>query len=393
MHIKPLHIAVAAEAILISAGLALAYTMGAEAYKAHGSLHLAAAAAGFPVILAVLELFKIPAGIMLYKARWLLKPLALAMLLAGMVATADTVVSLGSTWFRTIQFEVTAAQNKLITLQDLAAGKGDAESELVIARKEAVEQIEAQLADVSTEDRRTEARDAFGAEWDAQARDNERRAVSPNAAIRAEAEKSQRSMPSRTNYVATRMAEWEATEGLLLEQQSGAANDLRQQLLAANDALAAAQAASTQAVIDTADLKQEIADQKLLISKVASTSLVYDIAAKVYSKPVIEVTEAEANEVQKWLVGSVAFAAAIATGLMALLSTHADDPKPRYTLGQVIRRYVVTRRWRRKQTVEKIVEVPVSQTVYKSVPLMEDIPEFKRSVIADLFGKENSDAA
>ena len=83
--------AVVAEVILIGTGLALAATMGLQAFNDHGNLMLAVSAAGFPLILAVLEVFKIPSGIALYKSGWLIKPFAFLALIGGMVATAETV--------------------------------------------------------------------------------------------------------------------------------------------------------------------------------------------------------------------------------------------------------------------------------------------------------------
>ncbi len=65
--------AIVAEIILIATGLALAATMGLQAFSDHGNLMLAVSAAGFPLILAVLEVFKIPSGIALYKSNWLLQ--------------------------------------------------------------------------------------------------------------------------------------------------------------------------------------------------------------------------------------------------------------------------------------------------------------------------------
>ncbi len=68
--------AVVAEVILIGTGLALAASMGLQAFDDHGNLMLAVSAAGFPLILAVLEVFKIPNGIAHFRSSWLIKPFA-----------------------------------------------------------------------------------------------------------------------------------------------------------------------------------------------------------------------------------------------------------------------------------------------------------------------------
>ncbi len=384
--------AIVAEIILIGTGLALAATMGLQAFSDHGNLMLAVSAAGFPLILAVLEVFKIPSGIALYKSNWLIKPLALLALLGGMVATAETVTMAGSTWFRSIQYEVAVSQADLDALIRTRDNTGEAENSLVAARQAAVKQIRSQLAEVSIEDRRTEARGRFAGEWDQQSLDNERRAQSENTVIRREAERSQASLPSRTKYIAARMAEWEAEGGVLLVGQVGAADRLRDQLIAANSALADAQTDVREAMVVTVDLDNQIEQQRLLVAQLASSSVIYDIASKVWGKPAYTVSEAEANEVTKWVIGGVAVAASLATGLAALLATHMASAPPKLSLGQALRLYAVSRRWRRKQTIEKIIYT--DRVVYKTLPHPESIKTFDRSVWADLLNKkEEKDAA
>lgn len=384
--------AIVAEIVLIGTGLALATTMGLQAFKDHGNLMLAVSAAGFPLILAVLEIFKIPSGIALYKSNWLIKPLALLALLGGMVATAETVTMAGSTWFRSIQFEVASSQADLDALIRIRDNTGVSESNLVVARQSAVEQIRAQLSEVSIDGRRADARGRFAGEWDQQSLDNERRARSENTIIRREAERSQASLPSRTKYIAARMEEWETIEGVLLAGQADAAVRLRDQLIAANIALADAQSDVREVMVVSVDLDNQIERQRLLVAKLASSSVIYDIASKVWEKPAYMVTEAEANEVTKWVIGSVAVAASLATGLAAFLATHMASAPKKLSLGQAIRSYVVRRRWRRKQTVEK--PVYTDRVVYKTLPHPESIKTFDRSVWADLLNKkEAKDAA
>lgn len=383
--------AIIAEIVLITTGLALATSFGIAAFEEHGQLTLALSAAAFPILLAILEVFKTPAGIALYQSAWFVKPFALAALLAGMMATAETTTMAGTTWFKAIQFQVTSAQAELDNLVRSREVLGEGQNELVEARREAVESIRDQLGEVSIEEARAAARERFALEWERQSQNNERRAQNENDAIRREAERSQASLPSLTNYVAARMAEWEATDAKLISGREDAAENLRQQLLTANAALADAQNASRQVAEKRAVLDAEIAQQRLTVASLAQQSVVYDLSSKFFEKPLAEVTEAEANKVTKWVIGAVAVAAAMATGIAAFLAAHLSGDPKRITLAQSLRKYSVMRRWKRKQTIVKTEYV--DRVVYKVLPHPESITELNRPVLADLFdtkGKSNA---
>ncbi|MGA9411705.1 MAG: hypothetical protein WBV78_14815, partial [Roseobacter sp.] len=388
---KIIAVAIGAEIIIIAAGLSLAATIGWQSFTEHQNATLALSAAAFPLILACLELFKIPAGYSLYKASWIMKPFAAILLIGGVVATFETVTMAGSTWFRSVQYDVMEAQTNLVAMEERKAGLvTDAsfapQHAVVSALQDQLDSLKGTGANAAFKEARAERaalltrfsdmRDKFGAEWDAQTSDNERRATSTNAAIAAEAVASQRSLPSRSNYIAAQMAEWERSEGALIaaeierinssiavaEKQQTVSNEndetiaaVQDQLAEANAALLMAQRAAAQAATDKITLGVDIEKARLVVGEMASASIIYDIAAKVYAVPVVEVTEEQANEITKWIVGGVAAAAALSTGMAAFIAAHIASPPPALSLGQALRRYVVGRRWRRKQTVEKIV--------------------------------------
>ena len=204
------------------------------------------------------------------------------------------------------------------------------------------------------------------------------------------------------------MAEWEKSEGALIAAEieritdsiaetetkqvvridnSEAIASVQKQLAAANEALLLSQKAAAQTATDKITLGLDIQKARLEVGEMASASIVYDIAAKVYAVPIVEVTEEQANEITKWIVGGVAAAAALSSGVAAFIAAHIAAPPPALSLGQALRRYVVGRRWRRKQTVEKIVYK--DRIVTRHMPLAEAVDDVgENSVIADLFGKK-----
>ncbi len=127
----------------------------------------------------------------------------------------------------------------------------------------------------------------------------------------------------------------------------------------------------------------EIEKARLRLNETAGASIIYDIAAKWYATPISKVTEAQANEMTKWIVGGVAVAAAISTGMAAFIAAHIGSTQPPLSLGQVLRRYLVGRKWRRKQTVEKIVYQ--DRVVHKYLPITEGLTNLKdRSIKEEL---------
>ena len=419
---KIIGVAIGAEVLIIGAGLSLATAIGWQSFTEHNNVTLALSAATFPLILACLEFFKIPAGYALHKASWIMKPFAAILLIGGVVATFETVTMAGSTWFRSVQYDVMEAQTNLAAMEERKAGlvtdvSFAPQHAVVSALQDQLEGLNgtgtnADLKQATAEraalmSRFSDMRDKFGAEWDAQTADNERRATSPNAAIAAEAVASQRSLPSRSNYIAAQMAEWERSEGSLIaaeierintsianaEQQqevstgnNAAIAAVQEQLAEANAALLMAQRAAAQAATDKITLGVDIEKARLALGEMASASIVYDIAAKVYAIPVVKVTEAQANEITKWIVGGVAAAAALSTGMAAFIAAHIASPPPPLSLGQALRRYAVSRRWRRKQTVEKIVYK--DRVVTRYLPAADTVENVgSNSVVADLFGK------
>ena len=428
---KILWVAIIAEAILITAGLALAITMATAAYEAHQSLALAASAATFPILLAALELLKIPAGIALYKARWLLKPVAVVVLAGGVIATYDTVVAASMTWFRAIQYEVQVAQTDLRVMQDTLAVDPD-DDQLIEQLGKNLEQIDTQIALMSASPTTVALREqidrvsadlkaALGArdaarmlaaeEYDRDQQILQQR-MDRGGSDAAEAAKSQRALPTRRVHIERAISDWDARYGAdnaaevsalraerdrlsgeltALEQdaapkQAAALADLRAERSEQQAALSAALQVKRETFTDRQQLKKDIEAQKLLVDKLTGQSLIHDISAKVYAKPAAEVTEEEANTVTAWAVFSAATVIALATGLAGLLSAHLDDPGPRLSLGQAIRRYAVMRRWRRKQTVEKVVYQ--DRIVTRVLPSADDIPDLnERSLMQDLFNR------
>ena len=232
---KIIAVAIGAEFLIISAGLLLAVAIGWQSFTEHRNFTLAMSAATFPLILACLEFFKIPAGYALYKSRWIMKPFAFLLLAGGIVATFETVTMAGSTWFRSVQYDVQLAQTELEAMEQRRDGLETSVS--FDAQQAVVASLQAQLDSLTTSaanrdlgaalsearaeraallNRASEMRDKFGAEWDAQTADNERRADSNNPVIRSQGEVSQRSLPTRGNYIAAEMARWQAREGRLI---------------------------------------------------------------------------------------------------------------------------------------------------------------------------------
>lgn len=423
---KIIGVAIGAEVLIIGAGLSLAATIGWQSFTEHQNLTLAMSAATFPLILACLELFKIPAGYALYTSRWIMKPFAMLLLAGGIVATFETVTMAGSTWFRSVQYDVQLAQTELEAMQQRRDGLDtnisfDAQQAVVaslqaqldsLTTSAANRELSAALTEARTEraallNRASEMRDKFGAEWDAQTADNERRANSDNPVIRRQGEASQRSLPTRANYIAVEMARWQAGEGGLIateiERISATIADIeaerallvksddygpeikavQAQLAEANDALLTAQQAAAQVAVDKIVLGIDIEKARLRVAETASASIIYDIAAKWYATPIGEVTEAQANEVTKWIVGGVAAAAALSTGMAAFIAAHIGSAAPVLSLGQALRRYVLRRRWRRKKTVEKIVYK--DRVIHKYLPITEGLTNLKdRSIREDL---------
>lgn len=423
---KIIAVAFGAEFLIISAGLSLAAAIGLQSFGEHQDLTLAMSAAAFPLILACLEFFKIPAGYALYRSRWIMKPFALLLLLGGIVATFETVTMAGSTWFRSVQHDVQLAQTELEALRQRREGLAtDVSFE---AQQAVIAALQAQLDNLTTSpaskdlnaklvqakadraallQRASEMRDKFGSEWDAQTADNERRAASDNPVIRSQGEASQRSLPTRANYIASEMTRWQAGEGSLIEAEVKRITALiadaeaeqailvisedpgpeiaivQEQLARANDALLQAQNAAAQAVVDKLTLGVEIEKARLHVAEKAGASIIYDIAAKWYATPIGEVTEKQANVVTKWIVGGVATAAALSTGMAAFVAAHIGSSPPALSIGQALRRYVLRRRWRRKKTVEKIVYK--DRVVHKYLPITGGLTDLKdRSIREEL---------
>jgi hypothetical protein len=69
--------------------------------------------------------------------------------------------------------------------------------------------------------------------------------------------------------------------------------------------------------------------------------------------------------------------------MAAFISAHIGSAAPALSLGQALRRYVLRRRWRRKQTVEKIVYK--DRVIHKYLPITEGLTNLKdRSIREDL---------
>lgn len=361
-------VAIAAEIILISTGLGLATIQATAAYGDHADLTLAASAAAFPLLLAVLELFKIPAGRSLYTARWTMKPFAALLLLGGTVATFETVTMAGSTWFRALQFEITAQQSELASMRERRDGAGDRTSQVADIRAAlealerqreastetpAVEAAEARFEELTAEIeallfRQSDARAMFGADWDTQTDNNSARIDSGNPSIAEQGLASQRSMPTRQAYIDARMEDWAASEGRLLDSQL---QELQAERNEARDALETARLSSAEgvaAILDNLDrertrlqddLMQAMADDRQAqdssvdlgsaiaarqheIARLAEKSVIYDIAAKAHGVAIHEVTEEQANVVTFWVVLGVGLSAALSTGLAAFLAAY-----------------------------------------------------------------------
>lgn len=367
---KLIGVAVAAEMLLVGTGLSLAIAQGLSAYGQHGQLSLAASAAAFPLILATLEFFKIPAGWSLCRARWAMKPFAGLLLAGGMVATFETVTMAGSTWFRSIQFEVTAAQAELSAMSERHGGAGG-ETTRSAQVAEALDGLDRQIAGVSTPPeaaaaqarfdalsaeidtllrRRAEARAAFAADWDTQTANNTARINSGNPAVAEQGLASQRSRPTRQAYVDARLADWDANEGQSLQRRiealegdreaarreldeartsaagrvDEALRGLRAERSAMQGELAAALEEERRRQADRTELGLAIERQRLLVAELAGESVIYDIAAKAYAIPAHAVSEEQANIVTYWVVLGVGLAAAVSTGLAAFLAAHLD---------------------------------------------------------------------
>ncbi len=423
---KIIAVAIGAELLIIGAGLSLATAIGWQSFNEHQDLTLAISAAAFPLILACLEFFKIPAGYALYRSRWIMKPFTLLLLAGGIVATFETVTMAGSTWFRSVQYDVQLAQTELEALRRRKEGLEtdvsiDTQQAVIAALQEQLDNLttpasskdlSAQLMQAKADravllNKASEMRDKFGAEWDAQTADNERRAASDNPVIRSQGEASQRSLPTRANYIANEMNRWQAGEGNLVEEEVERITALianaeaeralliksedygpeiaivQEQLARANESLLKAQNAAAQAAVDKITLGVEIEKARLHVAEKAGASIIYDIAAKWYAKPIGEVTEKQANEVTKWIVGGVAAAAALSTGMAAFVAAHIASSPPKLSLGQALRRYILRRRWRRKKTVEKIVYE--DRVVHKYLPITGGLTDLKdRSIRGDL---------
>ncbi|WP_299823083.1 hypothetical protein [uncultured Jannaschia sp.] len=367
-------VAIAAEVILISTGLGLATVQAAAAYASHANLTLAASAAAFPLLLAVLELFKIPAGVSLYTARWTMKPFAALLLVGGTVATFETVTMAGSTWFRALQFEITAQQSELASMRERRDGAGDRTSQVADIRAAlealerqrdastetpAVEAAEARFDELTAEIeallvRQSDARAMFGADWDSQTDNNSARIDSGNPSIAEQGLASQRSMPTRQAYIDARMEDWAASEGRLLDSQI---QELQAERNEARDALETARLSSAEGVAailenldrertrlqnlmqamandrqaqdSSVDLGGAIAARQQEIARLAEKSVIYDIAAKAYGVAIHEVSEEQANVVTFWVVLGVGLSAALSTGLAAFLAAYlAQQTRP-----------------------------------------------------------------
>ncbi len=417
---KIILVTAAAEVAIIASGLALAATLGWGAYKDHGNLTLAASAMAFPMLLAVMELFKIPAGVSLYRSNWMIKPFALVLLMGGTAATFETVSSAGLTWFRSIQHEVTSEQTNLRTMEEKLAVGNDSYDELIENRTDQIAELDKQItiaqqgnpvlvgaktrlenteADLlDAKNARLNARNRIAAEYDeTQSILTEREQNGGSDA--AEAAKARRALPARPDYIEAQLIDWDAAnlaetqaaiiklaaqrdaileEVAQLEERFGEKQNAKvEKLLIKRDELQVqldeAVDAKAQAVESEIDLKNSIEQQKLLISKLAGESIIYDIAAKVYAKPATTVSEEEANEVTAYVVFGTALIVALATGVSAFVATHLDSDPSRHSFGAVLRRYLVTRRWRRKQTVTKEVVKHQDRIVYRYMPHPEAV--------------------
>lgn len=358
--------AIFAEVVLILTGLALAATLGWGAYRATGSTMLALSAAGFPIMLAVLELFKIPAGFALVRVGWGMKPLALLMLLGGMVATFETMTMAATTWFSNVTYEVTSLQSQIKNreeriaslgdtgeIEDLRASIEDIQNSINSAGSQdpAIAAAQARVDDLSAEAARLskiieDTRQRFADEWQAQTANNTARIQSGDSRVAEQALASQRSLPSMTDYVEGNMARWEVDAGATTLDDLAAARAARAEAITALDAarqeaggfvadhitalradqsrqrelLAEAMADQRNAVVLRGELGDEVAELRNLLSLAAGNSVIHNIAAKVYAKPVGDVTEGEANTVTAFVVFGVGFAVASATGLAAMIS-------------------------------------------------------------------------
>lgn len=347
---KILFVAIAAEVIIIFTGLALAWTQALAAFNSHGQIALAASAAAFPIILAVLELFKIPSGWSIITARWYIKPIAILMLVAGMLATAETVTTAGSTWFRALNFEIAEAQSEVRVLKSEAdrVTSGNELSEIQAAIASKTEEISAvagqRYNDLGREiedlrNRRAEARATAGREWDEQTANNNARLELGGAAAR-EAAASQRSMPTRINYVAGVLADFDANDAPEIERQIASREQERERLAAqaANqsqvlmeerkaleDEWLTARTARRNAEARAAQIAEEIATAERELARLTKDSLIHDIASKIFAVPSIEVTEEQAAIVTRYVIGIVAIGAALATGLAAVLAAHLEN--------------------------------------------------------------------
>ncbi len=430
---KIIAVAILAEILLISTGLGVAFTQGKAAFESHQSLHLAASAAGFPLLLATMEMFKIPAGIVLYKSQWFLKPVALAFLLAGLAATFETTVIAGSTWFRAIQFNVIEKQTELAFLeQTYRASQIEYEKQVGELRKgirefdEQISKLETGSPAVITAQKkvsrlrselnaarllRGKTREQFKTERrDLENHLNKR--IERGGTDAGEASKSLRSLPTEQQEIDTKMRDWDATDGVrnkediralevelnrvqkqldIRREQNADTNeeqlkDFRRQREQLNEQLQEIITGNVNSITRAAEHRREIAEMQKEVSRLAGDSVIYDIAAKVFAKPAREINEDEANKVTFWVIGAAALAISAATGIAALLATHLEHQNPNLTLAQVIRGYVVTRRFRRKRTIIKTVEKPVEVIRYKWFPRAENIANFDKSIMCELFG-------
>lgn len=370
---KILLVAIGAEVILISTGLFLAFSQGVSSFETHQNLSLAASAAGFPLLLAVMELFKIPAGWALYRAKWAIKPFALVILIGGMIATFETVTMAGSTWFRSIQYEVTVAQSELAAMKDRSSAIGtdtatdeikeaieilDEQIAVVQAGSSAVVSAQATVDDLTREferlsERMGQTRKQFGQDWDTQTANNTERMKTGDERVAEQARASQRSLPSRSSYVDQKMAAWQDQEGKLVvdemqrlegerkaalenvadvrSKESGVLDaqlaDLNEDRSQLQQDLNSAIDDARLAITEQRDLSHDIEKQTLFVAKLAKDSMIYDLAAKVYAVPIHEVSEEQANRITGLVILGVGFATAMTTGLAAFISAHLEAEK------------------------------------------------------------------
>lgn len=426
-HKKIMSVAVVAEALIIATGLGLAASQAMAAYEDHADLILVASAASFPVLLASLELLKIPAAIAVYKARWFMKPVAAILLIAGAVATFETMSGASLTWFKSTQFAVTSAQAELSAMKDRAEIGNAVDAGVTEDLQSAIDAIDQQLAAASpltaqleqvradlaiAMDARSEARQTAAAEYDKTQEILQER-ISNGGADGAEAAKAQRVLPARPNFIDARMEEWDASYGadnaaeiarlrsqrdiivsqMATENSSPATLALQAQRADLQRQLGEALSARQNEALVQIDLKAQIQIQELRVAELASASLVYDAASKVYGKPAAQVTSDEANTVTFWIITLSASAVALATSLGTLIATHmAEEPRQGVTIAQLLRKWWVMRKWTRKHTVEVPVEIPVEVEKEVEKIVEKEVPTLRYTYVPVPVGEDVQDA-